>query len=1437
MRTISKAVAAAGLAAATVISGLSFGSAAATAAPATGEAKLLPGTEKAAKAGETFQLIWKKPNGSFVFVSNDMPGGVSTSNTLAEAKSLARPLEYEASNGVVRPPGMTWKCMGMHRVGELAGLLGGLMGNTFPCGTSNASFDYSFKWDSGQLVPASMPNWRVGSTVKNADYTYAQFVSGPGWEQQDGYQSNGGFDAVGVGAAASIVAGSTTAVTFGAKVNTTVTSMTGTTTTVKAPAGTTFPNGTTTLRGQYLDATDNTWKDSDSLRFTGSLSSDRKTFTGTMTNTGAGFKLNPGNTARWIAPIEAPDDAAGSSKLDFTVSGTTNAGAFSFAGNSPVTISKSAITAVDLGPIDLPRGQSTKVPFGVHVATNQNDVNGTVVLTAPEGTTFPAQANVAGQYKNDGTSTWNNDVGIGLTNGVVSNSGKTLTLKAAWSGQRGGASQQRYFVDVTTPSDATAGDKPMQFTFEGTAKEGPFRAAGSTSAAVRAADGGFDAKGVGTPLQIDGGERKAATIGAEVTGRITSMTGTNVTLTAPADVTFPSNQTTVTGQFKKPGGEWTTTDNLLIRGTASADGSKFTGTISSTSSSFDVPSGTQIRWTPDVQAAANAKSGSGDLDFAVAGTTNIGGFSVTGKSPITVRSTAAALTVVPGVVDHIEKKVTLSGTATAGANIFVGDTRIGTADSEGKWKGTVSGLTTGTQTITVVQKVGNTFIDDKDVSVTVIEGGTIVPGTTDAVELQRGASTDVPFIVQNKQNRTDMVGTVELTAPAGTTFADGQTTVSAQYRSGDSGSWTSYAKLDLRNGTLNADKTKLTFALDTDGGNMLAGEQYRYVLKVNAPADAAAGESKMGYVYQGTSSQGSYSATGSTTTKLADVSDPAELVVETPANGSTVTVKRPVFSGTGEPGAAIEISGSTKVVATTTVDPEGNWTADANFDLVDGNYNLTAKQSPVGGTPSTASVKFTVKTAETIAPVRVTSPAAGSITDDRTPTFTGTGHNGAKITVRGSQTVLDTATVVDGKWELTSKVSLPNGDYDLYVDQTVQGKTTTIRHKITVNNPLTASIKVVTPKQGTPLTEVDTLRPTFTGTATPGAAISVGSSRTTIATGNADARGNWTATATSDLAAGGTYNLTAKQTKGGKESTTPAAFTVSSKASSIRPIVLTAPAQNATVDTVRPTFTGTATPNAKITVGSSRTTIASGTADDQGKFSFTTDVDLERGGTYTGLTVRQVTTDDRTSTTTSSFVVAKDADADKLTPITVSSPAKDEVVKTVRPTFVGTATPGAKITIGSSKTTVATGDADESGAFSILASIDLKPGVTYTNLGVKQEKGGVSNSTTISFSVAKDADTGKLEQLTVSSPAQNEVVDTVRPTFVGKATPGASIRVHSSKTTVASGTADSKGDFSIQAQADLARGGTYAGLTVTQQKGSLTDSSTKISFSVAKNAS
>lgn len=219
-------------------------------------------------------------------------------------------------------------------------------------------------------------------------------------------------------------------------------------------------------------------------------------------------------------------------------------------------------------------------------------------------------------------------------------------------------------------------------------------------------------------------------------------------------------------------------------------------------------------------------------------------------------------------INHIARSVVLTGTATPQATIRVGS-QTTPVNAAGSWTMTVTGLDVGPNTRRVEQLRSGSVVGSVEVRPTIIDGGTIVPAPTSRVDLARGRSTDVPFIVSNRATRTDMVGVVELTAPEGTTFTPGQTRVSASYnRAGEGSAWTAYAKLDLTDGRVGDAGRTMTFDLDTDGGNMTTGEYYRYVLSVDTPASSAPIDSSMGYVYRGDSSAGDYRAAGSTATTV-----------------------------------------------------------------------------------------------------------------------------------------------------------------------------------------------------------------------------------------------------------------------------------------------------------------------------------------------------------------------------------------------------------------------------------------------------------------------------------------------------------------------------------------------------------------------------------------
>jgi hypothetical protein len=78
----------------------------------------------------------------------------------------------------------------------------------------------------------------------------------------------------------------------------------------------------------------------------------------------------------------------------------------------------------------------------------------------------------------------------------------------------------------------------------------------------------------------------------------------------------------------------------------------------------------------------------------------------------------------------------------------------------------------------------------------------------------------------------------------------------------------------------------------------------------------------------------------------------APVRITTPTEGETVTTRRPVFSGTGDPGASIEIIGPMGTIASTTVDGF-SWSVASDVDLPDGTYTITVTQRTADGRVTT----------------------------------------------------------------------------------------------------------------------------------------------------------------------------------------------------------------------------------------------------------------------------------------------------------------------------------------------------------------------------------------------------------------------------------------------------------------------------------------------------
>jgi hypothetical protein len=237
------------------------------------------------------------------------------------------------------------------------------------------------------------------------------------------------------------------------------------------------------------------------------------------------------------------------------------------------------------------------------------------------------------------------------------------------------------------------------------------------------------------------------------------------------------------------------------------------------------------------------------------------------------------------------------------------------------------------------------------------------------------------------------------------------------------------------------------------------------------------------------------------------------VAVTSPALDAVVGDAMPIFTGTGTPGATIQVKGSTgRVIAETTVAPDGTWNAPSMVTLAEGAYIATAVQT-AGTNVTQAPIRYTIVLA---APVTITSPAQQGFASDPYPTFSGKGEPGATIQVKGNsgKVIASTTVKADGTWSAQSTVLLIPGHYLGTVTQDAGG---------TVSNATFDYTNVLALNVLTPATNgtVSGPRPTYTGTGEAGATIQIkGNSGRIVAETTVQGNGTWSAVAQFDLVPG-----------------------------------------------------------------------------------------------------------------------------------------------------------------------------------------------------------------------------------------------------------------------------------------------------------------------------
>ncbi|WP_146008111.1 S1 family peptidase [Microbacterium aurantiacum] len=179
-------------------------------------------------------------------------------------------------------------------------------------------------------------------------------------------------------------------------------------------------------------------------------------------------------------------------------------------------------------------------------------------------------------------------------------------------------------------------------------------------------------------------------------------------------------------------------------------------------------------------------------------------------------------------------------------------------------------------------------------------------------------------------------------------------------------------------------------------------------------------------------------------------------VIGSPANGATATAPVTAITGTGVAGATVTLGGDAS--GTTTVGTDGNWSI--TVDLGVGEYTVTAIQSKSGKTSPAASVDFTVAPA---APV-ISSPVNGTLPVSKAPTaVSGTGIDGAEVTLTVDGVEVGTATVKGGVWTIDLPAALKLGAHKIEAVQVVDGVSSAVT---TVDVTILADTVVPTPPPG-----------------------------------------------------------------------------------------------------------------------------------------------------------------------------------------------------------------------------------------------------------------------------------------------------------------------------------------------------------------------------------
>ncbi|RVU42901.1 hypothetical protein EA187_13770 [Lujinxingia sediminis] len=239
-----------------------------------------------------------------------------------------------------------------------------------------------------------------------------------------------------------------------------------------------------------------------------------------------------------------------------------------------------------------------------------------------------------------------------------------------------------------------------------------------------------------------------------------------------------------------------------------------------------------------------------------------------------------------------------------------------------------------------------------------------------------------------------------------------------------------------------------------------------------------------------------------------------ELEVTLPEQDVRYSNSPDAIEGQAEPGNQIDIVINGEHVGTTTADENGEFEFELDEALEDGVYEVIVSATDDAGNTTDEIVDFSV---DGSAELQIETPEDESTVRTSTPTISGTAEPGTIVVVLiDGEEVAQVEADEEGEWTYTLEEALEDGEYDVVVQADSPSGTRQDQVEITVDTT-TTDVTIEKPGTDVPTSEAT---PEFSGTAAPGATVTIIIDGEEVAEVEADPNGQWSYVPEDDLSEG-----------------------------------------------------------------------------------------------------------------------------------------------------------------------------------------------------------------------------------------------------------------------------------------------------------------------------